>query len=182
MAVSAVAMRYVKALFAVSEKSGERAAVLSHLDSLATLFGANPELRSALRDPRVVAEAKRRILDSVGLSDAPQALKDFVDLCLKRGRAEVVLEAPEEFQRLEREARGILVATIESVAPLSDDTRGAIKARLEEMTSKHVDLVEKIEPSLLGGVRIQIGSTRWDGSVRRRLDDIELYLGAQASN
>lgn len=181
MAASAVTMRYVKALFAVAGRSGERAAVLAALDGLDAVIAAAGELRSALRNPRVPGKAKRAILDAVGLSQAPQSLRDFVDLCLERGRAEVIVEAGEEFRRLDRESRGVLVARVATVAPLDEASRSAVKSKLEETTGKHIELREEIDAALIGGMRIFIGSTMWDGSVRRRLDDLEAHLSALPS-
>lgn len=178
MAASAVTMRYVKALFAVAGKSGDRAAVLAALDGLDAVIASSLDLRSALRNPRVGAKAKRAILDSVGLAQAPQALQDFVDLCLSRGRADVIVEAGEEFRRLERESRGVLVARVQTVTPLDDASRSAVKSKLEETTGKHIELREETDAALIGGMRIFIGSTMWDGSVLRRLDDLESHLSA----
>lgn len=181
MAASAVTMRYVKALFEVSGKSGERAAVLAALDGLDAVIAQNADLRAALRDPRVPGKAKRAVLDSVGLSQAPAVLQDFVDLCLERSRAEVIVEAGEEFRRLERESRGVVVARVSTVAPLDEASRAAVKSKLEETTGKHIELREETDATLIGGMRIFIGSTMWDGSVRRRLDDLETHLSAMPS-
>ncbi len=178
MAVSAVSMRYVKALFAASGKSGEAASVLSHLNALDQVLSTSAELVATLRNPRVDAAGKRKILDSIGLDQAPAVLRDFIALCLDRGRAETILEAGEEFRRLDREARNVLVARVQSVAPLAESTREAVKAKLEEATGKTVELHEEIDAALVGGIRIFIGSTMWDGSVRRQLDDIEHHLTA----
>jgi F-type H+-transporting ATPase subunit delta len=178
MAVSAVTMRYVKALFAVAGKSGERPAVLAALEGLDAVIAASAELRATLRNPRVGVAAKRKILDAVGLEKSPQVMRDFADLCLARGRADVIVEAGEEFRRLERESRGVVVATVETVTPLDEAGRAAVRSKLEEVTGKHVELKEELDAAMIGGMRIFVGSTMWDGSVRRRLDDLEQHLAA----
>ncbi len=179
MAVGLATVRYVKALFSAAEKSGQRDAVGKALSTLGDLVDETPELRAALSNPRLPVAVKKKLLAAAGLSGeggAPQLVQDFCHLALERRRPEVVLEAAEEFARLDREAKGVVVAFIETARPLDDATRKSLKAKLEEVTAKSVEIEEEIVPELLGGVRIRIGSRMWDGSVRRRLDDLVTQL------
>lgn len=176
MAVGIATTRYVKALFAAAESAGVRAQVLSELKQLAVLFDGSAELVSALEDPRLPAAAKKNVLAQAGLKTGAPVLQDFVGLCLDRGRSEVVMQAAEEFQRLDREARGVVVARVQTVAPMTEALRASVQAKLEEMTAKSVELKEEVEASLIGGIRIFIGSRMFDGSVRRRLDDLAAHL------
>ena len=176
MAVTIATTRYVRALFAAAEKGGVRDAVLKELTQLAELFEGSPELVATLEDPRLPSATKRAILDGAGLSTGSELLQDFVGLCLERGRASVVLEAAEEFQRLDREARGVVVARVQTVAAMNDEMRASVRAKLEEVTAKTVDLEEEVVPELIGGIRVFIGSRMFDGSVRRRLDDLATHL------
>lgn len=176
MAARSTTVRYVRALFAVAEGRGARDQVRDELRQLGELFAGSPDVLSALRNPRLPAEAKQRILDGAGLDGACETLRDFVALCLGRNRAEVVIEAPEEFARLDREARGIVRCSVESASSLDDETRGSVKARLEEITGKSVEMDEAVRPELIGGLRVLIGSRMYDGSVRRQLDDLSAHL------
>ena len=176
MAVGIATKRYVKALFASAEKGGARENILRELTQLAELFVQSDELVSALEDPRLPAAAKRSILDRTGVDSASPLLQDFVGLCLDRSRARVIVEAAEEFQRLDREARGVVVARVQTVAAMTDETRASVRAKLEEVTAKSVELEEEVVPELIGGLRVFIGSRMFDGSVRRRLDDLSAHL------
>ncbi len=176
MAVSLATTRYVKALFAAAEKAGVVEPVRAELEQLAALFEGSAELRAALSHPRVPAETKKTILAAAGLSAATPLVQDFVGLCLDRGRPRVVIEAAEEFSRLVRDARGVVVARVQTVTKMSDEMRRSVLAKLEEVTGKTVELVEEEVPALLGGIRILIGSRMYDGSVRRRIDDLTAHL------
>ena len=176
MAVSLTTTRYVKALFAVADQRGEREQVRDELTQLGGLFEQSADLVAALHNPQLASDAKKRVLDAAGVDTAAQTVRDFVAYCLDRGRAEVVLEAPEEFERLDREARGIVQATVETARPLSDELRGSIQAKLEEVTAKTVEMREETVPELLGGIRVLIGSKMYDGSVRRQLDELTAHL------
>ncbi len=176
MTVSLATVRYVKALFSVAARRGESEALKAELARLGELLAGAPELGLALRDPRLPAAAKKRVLERAGLDTASRTLGDFVALCLERRRPEVVIEAPEEYGRLEREARGVVEARVQTIAPMDQDMRTSILAQLEEVTGMTIQLVEEILPELIGGVRILIGSRMYDGSIRRRLDDIAAHL------
>lgn len=176
MAVELATIRYVKALFAAAQKKGAVDQVLSELGQLAGLFQGSADLRAAVSNPRIPAETKKKVLAAAGLGSALPLVQDFVGLCLDRGRPGVVLEAAEEFSRLVRDARGVVVARVQTVTKMSDDMRRSVLAKLEEVTGKTVELVEEEVPELLGGVRILIGSRMYDGSVRRRIDDLTAHL------
>lgn len=176
MNVSLATVRYVKALFSVAEARSERDQLGVELRQLGELFGASPELVAALRNPQLQTEAKKKILADVGVSSGSGLLQDFLALCMERGRAEVVVEAPAQFEVLEREAQGILAVRVESVTALDDALRTSIRTRLEESTGKSIDLVEEIHPELIGGVRLFLGSRMYDGSLKRRLDEISAHL------
>jgi len=176
MTVGLKTARYVKALFAVAEARGERAAICAELTQLAGQLCDTPELEAALLSPRLERSSKRRLLEAAGLSSASPLLVDFVGLCLDHGRPEVIVEAPEEFLRLDREARGVLVATVQTVAGMSPELRTSVQARLEESTGKSIELKEETNPELLGGLRLLIGSRMYDGSLKRRLDDLTAHL------
>ena len=182
MTVGLKTVRYVKALFAVAEARGARAALGSELTQLAGLFREVPELNAALLNPRLQRAAKQRVLAVAGLSGASPLLQDFVGLCLDHGRPEVVAEAPEEFLRLDREARGVLVATVQTITPMSSELRAAVKAGLEASTAKTIELKEQTDPELLGGLRVLIGSRMYDGSLKRRLDDLTAHLQSTRVN
>lgn len=176
MAVGLATVRYVKALFALAKSRGEQDVVGQEVARLGTLFETSPDLVALVRNPKVAVEAKKRVLRSALLEQSSATLRDFVEYCFDHRRFDVVLETAEEFARVDREDRGIVVATVDSAQALDDATRAALVARLQETTGKSIVLRESVVPGLIGGIAIQIGSRRWDGSVKRRLDDLEKHL------
>ena len=67
--------------------------------------------------------------------------------------------------------------TVTASAPLSESVREKIAAKMSEVTGKTVSIKEKVDPSIIGGVVIDYGSTRYDGSVRTRLNELKKELG-----
>jgi F-type H+-transporting ATPase subunit delta len=178
MVVGLATVRYVKALFALAKAKGERDTLGAEVARLGQLLASSPDLVHVLSNPEIAVEAKQRVMRAALLDQVSATLRDFVEYCLERRRSDVILEAAEEFARLDREDHGIVVASVDSAKPLDEGTRAALVAQLEETTGKSVVLKESVVPELIGGVAIQIGSRRWDGSVKRRLDDLEKFLQA----
>ena len=81
-----------------------------------------------------------------------------------------------EFQRLVRLDRDRTTALIETAVPLTPDVRREVEGRLVRLRGPDLNLVFALNPALIGGIRIKVGSDVYDGSVRRRLDAIENLL------
>ena len=81
-----------------------------------------------------------------------------------------------EFQRLVRLDRDRNTALVESAAPLGDEVRRDLEARLTRLHGAELQLVFALNPALIGGIRIKVGSDVYDGSVRGRLDALESRL------
>ena len=95
---------------------------------------------------------------------------------IKRGRHRYIAEAIAAFIQKSREARGILEATVTVAEPITADVEASVQAKLREVTGKDVILSVRQDPSIMGGIVIQVGDKRIDGSVARRLEELEKSL------
>ncbi len=86
----------------------------------------------------------------------------------------------EHFQTLVDRHNGVLAGKATSAAPLSTDEAEALRQKMEERTGARVELIYDVDPSLLGGVVVRIGSRLYDGSVRGRLERLRNSLTTQA--
>ena len=118
MVVGLATVRYVKALFALAKSRGEQDVLGQEVARLGTLFQTSPELVQLVRNPKVAVDAKKRVLRSALLDQTSATLRDFVEYCLDHRRFDVVLETAEEFARIDREDRGIVVANVDSAQAL----------------------------------------------------------------
>jgi len=164
-----IARRYVRALFELALEQEAADAVLDDLTRLEAAIASDPGRAAALFDPRADLRARREAAAALVPDGARPLTQDFAAFLVERRREEILPVAAEEFATLLREQRGEVVAEVVAAAPLDPDAREALVARLEEITRKKVALQEKVDASLLGGVRVKVGSTLLDGSVRRRL-------------
>jgi F-type H+-transporting ATPase subunit delta len=171
-----VVQRYARALLELAEQAGVVDAVSADLEALAGTIAEHEPLRTQLASPRVTRERKQAVLAKL-LGDGGQDLvRRTVALMVDKGRAGQVLELAEVFGEVAREAAGKVVARVESAAPLDEDMRRRLVARLAELSGKTVTLEETVVPELMGGLRIVLGSQMIDGSLQRRLEAVREQL------
>jgi len=169
MTERAIARRYVRALFELALEQGAADGVLADLEGMNRKLAAELALAAALLDPRAERSARKKTAAKLTADASSQLTKDFAAFLVDRGRAEVVLLAAEEFADMLREQRNEAVAEVVSAAKLDDEARAALIAKLGSLTNKKVTLHERVDASLLGGMRVKVGSMLLDGTVRRRL-------------
>ena len=92
---------------------------------------------------------------------------------VKRGRYRYLQDTIRAFIKKSREARGILEAIVTVAEPLTDTLRDDVQAKLQAMTGKDVIVSVRQDPRIMGGIIIQIGDKRIDGSIARRLDELK---------
>ena len=100
----------------------------------------------------------------------------FIYVMIKRGRDRYIKQAIAAFIKKSREARGILEATVTVAEPITADIEASVQAKLQAMTGKDVIVSVRQDPRIMGGIIIQIGDKRIDGSIARRLDELKKTL------
>ena len=173
-----ITRRYVKALFDLAMEGGVTAAkrVLTDLHWFDSVLVENDMLRQYLCDPRVSIPEKKDRLAKILPDDLQDTTVDFLLWVTERGRAALIPKVAAEYEDLLQDHQGVAVAEVESAARLDSETRDALIAKLEEVSGRKVKLVESVEPELIGGLRIRLGSQLYDGSVRRQLQDMREEL------
>lgn len=179
---SAVASRYAKALTDLSFDPKANLSpdqIAAELGSFLEVMSSSPDLRSVLVSPAVPHSRKRavaiRISEKLGFS---VTTRNFLSVVIAHGRTPELKPIQQAFLAQIDERRGVARATVASAAPLSDEQRRSLEERLSRMTGKRVRSEYSVDPKLLGGVSVRIGSEVYDGSVRGRLSAIGARLTA----
>ncbi len=180
--VTLYAARYARALVDVLEAStGDKESTIEtgsrELSEFAEAWQGSPQLRSVFLDPSIPAAKKVQILDKLnerlGMS---RLVRNFLAVILNHERMEAFPEMLQEFERMVRGNLDIDKIEWVSARALSEDDRRAVEARIEQLTGRRVEASFREDPALLGGARLQIGSTIYDGSVRGRLEALRESL------
>jgi F-type H+-transporting ATPase subunit delta len=134
-----------------------------------------PELHALLRSPQLDPGAKSAILGEL-LGDFDELVRNFLRLLTEKGRIGEIDEIGREFERLSAEEEGVLNVELTTAVELSDDDAKAIIEQIEGATGRTVDATRKVDPELVGGMVLEVGSMRLDASVRGRLDRLRQEL------
>jgi F-type H+-transporting ATPase subunit delta len=166
---------YARALFQAAREQGNLEEVASQLQSLATATTEVPELQSFLRNPQIDPPEKAAVLEQL-VEGADNLVRNFVRLVVDKGRAGELAEMSKELDALVARAQNRLAVELTTAYELSDEEARSIVAQIEQASGRKVEATRSVDPSLVGGIVLQIGSFRADGSVRGRLERLRQEL------
>jgi len=166
---------YARALFEAAEEAKRVDAVSADLGALASAMDEVPELRAFLRNPQIEPDGKAAVLEQLS-ADADELVRNFVRLAAEKGRAGELEEISEELEALVARAQNRLSVELTTSYELSDEDAQSIVRTIEKASSRTVEATRSVDPSLIGGIVLQIGSHRADGSVRGRLERLRQEL------
>jgi len=170
------ARRYAVALLHAAVKAGELDRVEAEIKALAEMLNRSPQLVKFLAQPLVpFSEKAQRLKQRLEGRVSPVTL-NFLLAVVKHKRIEAFDYIVRVFTDLVREYRGEVVAEVTSAVPLTDEERVMTVQRLQEITGKKVLLSEKVDPSIVGGMRIIVGDKLLDLSLKGHLERIRERL------
>lgn len=176
--MSLLARRYATALFEVAESRQATAAVLADLEALDAVLGT-PEGRAYLADPNRSRADLRAFLDrvlSAGPNGGHELTKNAVGVALERRREAILPDLGGELRAMAQRKAGEAVAVVESARPLSDDDQAALREQLARLCGKRIVMEVRENQDLLGGVRVRVGNTLYDGSLLGELEALQQTL------
>ena len=172
----AVAERmYAGALFEAAQDEGRVDAVAADMAALAEALDAVPELAAFLANPQVESTGKAEVLDEI-CAGADELVRNFVRLVVEKGRAGELAEMSAELEAIVARAQNRLALELTTAYELSDAEAAAIVDTIERASGRKVEATRSVDESLVGGIVLQVGSFRADGSVRGRLERLRHEL------
>lgn len=167
--MSVAARRYAKALLDVLYPAKAEMG-LEQLKGFATVLSQQNDARLVFENPTVSNERRKDLLNKVGNAmklDAP--ILNFLGILIDRNRLDLLNEIITTYETSFDEKRGVVQARITSANELSPTQQSEVAARLQAATGKKVRLQVSVDPSLIGGLVAQVGSTIYDASIRQQL-------------
>ncbi|HEU0247797.1 MAG TPA: F0F1 ATP synthase subunit delta [Gaiellaceae bacterium] len=174
----AVAQRmYARALFETARDEGRLEAVSADLAALAATLEDVPELQAFLRNPQIYPAGKAEVLEQIS-GGADELVSNFVRLVAEKGRSGELAEMNAELETLVARSQNRLAVELTTSYELSDAEAQSIVETIEKASGRKIEATRSVDPSLIGGMVLQIGSHRADGSVRGRLERLRHELAA----
>ncbi len=175
----AVAQRYARALAEAAGPDADYTRLARELDDFASAYQASAELREVLASPAVSPSQKSALIETLAKRlGSSEVTSRFLRVLLAHYRLPLLDEIRQAFRNYVQERLGVLTMSIVSASPLPEDERAALSERFSQLTRKKVEIDFQVDPTLLGGLRAQVRSTVYDGSVRGFLDRVREHLEA----
>jgi F-type H+-transporting ATPase subunit delta len=173
--VAVVARTYARALFEAAKEHGRIDEVRDELGALVEAIRDVPELQAMIRNPELDPPEKANALAAI-MKDADELLRNFVRLVAEKGRAPMLEEIAREYDALVAAEERILNVELTTAYELSDDEASSIVKQIEDASGRKVEAERTVDPGLIGGLVLKVGTLEVDSSVRGRLDRLRLEL------
>jgi len=178
---ASVAGRYASALFDLAKEQGSIAAIEGELAKFDGMLQDSADLRAMVRSPVLSSadqgKALAAILAKAGIGGISA---NFLGLIARNRRLFVVGDMIKNFRSLAAKARGEVTAEVTSAVALTEPQMAALRDTLKAQAGQNVVLATKVDPSLLGGLVVKIGSRMVDSSLKTKLAGLSLVLKAGA--
>jgi len=172
-----IARPYAAALYELSQSEGSVDAVESSLADVSKLAGESDDFRRFLRSPVISADEKstalKAILKQVKLNTT---VANFLGVVARNGRLFALPAIIRAYKALVAQGRGEATADVTSATALSATQRASLAAALKQKLGKTVTLTEHVDPSLIGGLQVKVGSQMIDSSLKTKLSAIKVAM------
>ncbi len=164
---------YAQALVSAAEHAGESREVLEEFDSFVDdILDKQPRFAELLTSVLVSSEDKAALLDRVFGPHASKTFLHFLKVVAGHGRLDNLRSMRDAMHVIDDESRGNVSVEVRTAEPLGEAGAEQIRATLAGMLNRQPNLISVVDPSLIGGVVVQVGDTVYDASVSTRLEQL----------
>jgi len=174
---SGVSGRYASALFELAREQNELDKVDQDLGKFQAMLEQSPDLARLVESPAFAAEEQERALGAVmDWASIGATTGNFLRVVTRNRRLFAAEDMIKGFRQQLALHRGEMTADVQSATPLSNEQLAALKSTLKASYGKDVRLDAKVDPSLLGGLVVKVGSRMFDSSLRTKLMNLKVVL------
>ncbi|HJY88571.1 MAG TPA: ATP synthase F1 subunit delta [Candidatus Acidoferrales bacterium] len=178
--MKALAQRYAAALVDVAMERGQPEQTKEELANFVRVFGESADLRNFLASPAIPRPSKQAVIEKlVAHMKASQTVRNFLFVLVQHHRSHLLTEIQQAFEEMLRARLGVAEAQVTSAEELTRKQKSELMSVLEGLTGKRIEARYDLEPGLIAGAVVRIGSTIYDGSVREQLDRLRARLASE---
>ena len=174
--MSQVGTVYAQALYSLTKDEACSEIVLQELTVLKESFEQEPDFPRLLSAPNLSKEERCGILDSSFRGKVQPYVLNFLKILTEKGYMRHFSDCCKAFRQFYNEDHGILEVFAYTAIPLTEDQKERLSQKLQAVTGKTIDLYNRVDPSCLGGVRLDYDGKRMDDTVEHRLRSISALL------
>jgi F-type H+-transporting ATPase subunit delta len=176
-----VARVYARAMLDLAAAPGQEDELLAEVQELGRAIDADAELATFLASPLVSGEARAEVLEKVFRRRASDLLVDSLEVINRHGRLGLLPAIAAAYRDEYRELRGLVDAHVTTAVTLSKAQRASLSAAIAKFTGKQPELIEHVDPSILGGLMVEVAGEKIDSSLATRLHDVGTSLAQRAA-
>ena len=175
--ITGVGGRYGQALFDLASDSDQISAVENDLRALKSMRAESQDLRRLLDSPAFSAQDRSRALNAVAeRAGFSPTTRKFIGLLAANRRTAALPAVIDTYIRLSAERRGVVAAEVVTATPLTDTQAQGVRAALRQALGRDPEITTRVDPAILGGLRVRVGSRLFDASLKSRLDQLKFAL------
>ncbi|MDX5438202.1 MAG: ATP synthase F1 subunit delta [Pontibacter sp.] len=164
-----VASRYAKSLIELAEEKKVLEPVHADMQLFSQTVSQNRNLKLLLENPIIKSDKKLAVINGIFKGKVHELTLAFFNLIARKNREAVLEAVANSFQEQYRVMQGIQTAEVVSAVPLTPALRDELGQKLVAQTGKRIELVERVDPSLIGGFVLRVGDKQIDSSVKNSL-------------
>jgi len=170
-----IAQTYAEALFSLGLEDKKLTKLQDEGKALSEIIHDNEDFL-LLIDSRFMSREERQDIASKILKDFDEDIVNFVKVLITNNRTNYIKDVLEAFNSLCNEYKGVKEGLIYSAFPLNKESINKIKNKISQIEGMDVELISRIDPSLIGGVKVVINSHVYDGSIKNQLEKMQIDL------
>ncbi len=177
MKTQSLVPKYVEAFFPFLAKNKNRENELEQLKAIANLFEAIPLFRKIFSSPLLKSETKQNILNKLFNTGVENEVLIFIEFLNKRNRLNLLPQIVKQLSQKDEEQKGFHTVKVVSTEKMDEENRRRLQEQLEKTFEKKFQLIEQIDPRILGGMVLEFSDNKiLDHSVKNRLERLKIYL------
>lgn len=171
-----ISASYAQALYSLAKEENLTENLLQQLQSLQTVFTEEPKFQQLLALPGISKQERCQILDDCLRDKAHPYVLNFLKILTEKGYIRHFGSCVKAYEETYNTDNGIVTVLAVTAVALTDAQTDRLRAKLEQVTGKTVKLNNRIDPTCLGGVRLDFDGKRVDGTVKNKLDALRSQL------
>ncbi len=167
------ASRYAKSLLSLAVEQKTLDTAYADMKLIDDTCDANRDLQLLLKSPVVKADKKQAVMNAVFGKALSSLTAGFIKLIIQHHREDLLHEISDSFVKQYRAHKNIGVAEIITAVPLKTDVKNKIAEQLRKQEGREMNVIEKVDENIIGGLIVRVGDKQFDGSILRKLNDLK---------